>query len=212
MGLTETLLLSFSLALDAFAVSISVGALIKTRTWRDYFRIPFHFGLFQFLMPVIGWYLGSTIEPLIAEIDHWIAFILLAIIGGKMIKSAFSKEKELQTSDPSRGISLIILSIATSIDALAVGFSFALLRYSFWYPSVLIGIITAALSLIGLFAGNRLGNKFGNIVEVCGGVILISIGIKIVLTHTPTLQNIFHFFKSRIFFSWLCQKKVEVFL
>lgn len=194
MGLTETLLLSFSLALDAFAVSISVGALIKTRTWRDYFRIPFHFGLFQFLMPVIGWYLGSTIEPLIAEIDHWIAFILLAIIGGKMIKAAFSKEKELQTSDPSRGISLIILSIATSIDALAVGFSFALLRYNIWYPSVLIGIITAALSLIGLFAGNRLGNKFGNIVGVCGGVILISIGIKIVLTHTPTLQNIFHFF------------------
>lgn len=194
MGLTETLLLSFSLALDAFAVSLSTGALIKTRTWRDYFRIPFHFGLFQFLMPIIGWYLGSTIEPLIAEIDHWIAFLMLAIIGGKMIKAAFSKEKEVQSSDPSRGISLIILSIATSIDALAVGFSLALLRYNIWYPSILIGIITAVLSLIGLFAGNRLGNKFGNIVEVFGGVILISIGIKIVLTHEPALMNVFHHF------------------
>ena len=194
MGLTETLFLSFSLALDAFAVSISTGTLIKTRTWRDYFRIPFHFGLFQFLMPVFGWYLGSRVEPLIADIDHWIAFLLLAIIGGKMIKAAFSKEKELQTSDPSRGISLIILSVATSIDALAVGFSLALLRYSIWYPSILIGIITAVLSLIGLFAGNRLGNKFGNIVEVCGGVILISIGIKIVLTHEPALMNVFHLF------------------
>jgi len=194
MGLTETLLLSFSLALDAFAVSLSTGALIKTRTWRDYFRIPFHFGLFQFLMPIIGWYLGSTIEPLIAEIDHWIAFLMLAIIGGKMIKAAFSKEKEVQSSDPSRGISLIILSIATSIDALAVGFSLALLRYNIWYPSILIGIITAILSLIGLFAGNRLGNKFGNIVEVFGGVILISIGIKIVLTHEPGLRNLLRLF------------------
>jgi len=194
MGLTETLFLSLSLALDAFAVSLSTGALIKTRTWRDYFRIPFHFGLFQFLMPVFGWYLGSTIEPLIAEIDHWIAFLMLAIIGGKMIKAAFSKEKELQTSDPSRGISLVILSIATSIDALAVGFSLALLRYDIWFPSVLIGIITAVLSLIGLFAGNRLGNKFGNIVEVCGGVILILIGFKIAISHEPALLRMFQFF------------------
>ncbi len=194
MGLTETLFLSISLALDAFAVSLGTGALIKTRTWRDYFRIPFHFGLFQFLMPVIGWYLGSTVEPLIANVDHWIAFLLLVIIGGKMIKTAFSKEKELLNSDPSRGIKLIILSVATSIDALAVGFSLALLRYNIWYPSILIGIITAALSLIGLFVGNRLGNKFGNIVEVCGGVILISIGIKIVLTHEPVLLNALHLF------------------
>ena len=194
MGLTETLFLSLSLALDAFAVSLSTGALIKTRTWCDYFRIPFHFGLFQFLMPVIGWFLGSTIEPLIAEIDHWIAFLMLAIIGGKMIKAAFSKEKEMQTSDPSRGISLVILSIATSIDALAVGFSLALLRYDIWFPSVLIGIITAVLSLIGLFAGNRLGNKFGNIVEVCGGVILILIGFKIAISHEPALLRMFQFF------------------
>ncbi|MDP1994500.1 MAG: manganese efflux pump MntP family protein, partial [Ignavibacteria bacterium] len=193
-GLTETLFLSLSLALDAFAVSLSTGALIKTRTWRDYFRIPFHFGLFQFLMPVFGWYLGSTIEPLIAEIDHWIAFLMLAIIGGKMIKAAFSKEKELQTSDPSRGISLVILSIATSIDALAVGFSLALLRYDIWFPSVLIGIITAVLSLLGLLAGNRLGNKFGNIVEVCGGVILILIGFKIAISHEPALLRMFQFF------------------
>lgn len=194
MGLTETLFLSISLALDAFAVSLSTGALIKTRTWRDYFRIPFHFGLFQFLMPVIGWYLGSTVEPLIADVDHWIAFLLLVIIGGKMIKTAFSKEKELLNSDPSRGIKLIILSVATSIDALAVGFSLALLRYNIWYPSILIGIITAALSLIGLFVGNRLGNKFGNIVEVCGGVILISIGIKIVLAHEPVLLKALRLF------------------
>ncbi|MDP3684858.1 MAG: manganese efflux pump, partial [Ignavibacteria bacterium] len=117
-----------------------------------------------------------------------------AIIGGKMIKAAFSKEKELQTSDPSRGISLVILSVATSIDALAVGFSLALLRYSIWYPSILIGIITAVLSLIGLFAGNRLGNKFGNIVEVCGGIILILIGLNIVINHEPGLLKMFQFF------------------
>ena len=119
---------------------------------------------------------------------------MLAIIGGKMIKAAFSKEKELQTSDPLRGISLVILSIAISIDALAVGFSLALLRYDIWFPSVLIGIITAVLSLIGLFAGNRLGNKFGNIVEVCGGVILILIGFKIAISHEPALLRMFQFF------------------
>lgn len=194
MGLTETILLSFSLALDAFAVSISTGALIQTRTWRDYFRIPFHFGLFQFLMPVIGWYLGSRVAPLVADIDHWIALILLAFIGIRMIKTALSNKEETQQSDPSRGMSLIILSIATSVDALAVGFSLALLRYNIWYPSVLIGIITAALSFLGLLAGSRLGNKFGKIVEVCGGIILILIGINIVLSHEPGLLKMLQFF------------------
>jgi len=187
MGFIATLFLSVSLALDAFAVSLSSGTLINARTWRDYFRIPFHFGLFQFLMPVIGWYLGSTIEPLVAGVDHWIAFLLLAVIGLRMIKAAFSNEEVKQKSDPSRGMSLIMLSIATSIDALAVGFSLALLNYDIWFPSIMIGFITAALSLAGLFAGNRLGKKFGKIVEICGGIILILIGINIVFNHEPAL-------------------------
>ncbi|MFA6025097.1 MAG: manganese efflux pump MntP family protein [Ignavibacteriaceae bacterium] len=194
MGFIETLLLSVGLALDAFAVSLSVGTSIKTRTWRDLFRLPFHFGLFQFLMPVIGWYLGSTVEPLISEVDHWIALILLVTIGTRMIKEAFSDKKEAQISDPSRGMSLIMLSIATSIDALAVGFSLALLQYNIWFPSILIGIITALLSLFGLLAGSRLGNKFGKIVEVSGGIILILIGFKIAISHEPALMKIFQLF------------------
>ncbi len=194
MGFIETLLLSVGLALDAFAVSLSVGASIKTRTWHDLFRLPFHFGLFQFLMPVIGWYLGSTVEPLISEVDHWIALILLVTIGTRMIKSALSNKEEILKSDPSRGMSLIVLSVATSIDALTVGFSLALLQYNIWFPSILIGIITALLSLFGLLAGSRLGNKFGKTVEVCGGIILILIGINIALSHEPGLLKLLPFF------------------
>ncbi|MCK9425123.1 MAG: manganese efflux pump MntP family protein [Ignavibacteriaceae bacterium] len=194
MGFIETLLLSLGLALDAFAVSLSVGTSIKTRTWRDLFRLPFHFGLFQFLMPVIGWYLGSTVEPFIAEIDHWIALILLVAIGTRMIKSSFLEREETQKSDPSRGMALIMLSFATSIDALAVGFSLALLGYNIWYPSILIGIITAILSLLGLLAGSRLGNKFGRTVEVIGGIILIIIGLKIALNHESALRGMFQLY------------------
>jgi len=194
MGFIETLLLSFGLAFDAFAVSLSAGSSIKTRTWRDYFRLPFHFGLFQFFMPVIGWYLGSTVEQLIEKVDHWIAFILLVTIGTRMIRAAFSSKEETQSSDPSRGISLVMLSVATSIDALAVGFSLALLRYDIWYPSIFIGIITAILSLFGLLVGSRLGNKFGKIVEISGGIILILIGFKIAISHEPALLRMFQFF------------------
>jgi len=194
MGFIETLLLSFGLAFDAFAVSISAGSSIKTKTWHDFFRLPFHFGLFQFLMPVIGWYLGSSVERLIEKVDHWIAFILLLIIGARMIISTFSKTEETQSTDPSRGISLVMLSVATSIDALAVGFSLALLRYDIWYPSICIGIITAILSLAGLLAGNRLGKKFGKIIEACGGIILILIGLKIMINHEPGLLKMLLFY------------------
>jgi len=199
MGLVETLLLSVSLAMDAFAVLLSSGTFVVVTSWRDYFRIPFHFGLFQFLMPVIGWYLGGTVALYIASFDHWVAFGLLVLIGLRMVLEANSHKSEKEKSDPSRGMSLVLLSVATSIDALAVGFGLALLKYPIWQPAALIGIITALLSFVGVTTGNRIGKKFGKWVEIIGGIILIFIGIKIALAHEAALRSTFPYFLKSLF-------------
>jgi putative Mn2+ efflux pump MntP len=168
--------------MDAFAVAVAAGASGRARGGRAAFRLSFHFGVFQFLMPVIGWFAGYRIAPLISAVDHWIAFGLLAFVGFRMIRSGLRHERE-DSTDPSRGRTLIILSIATSLDALAVGFSLAMLKISIWYPSVVIGLVAASLSLIGVTIGNRLGLRFGKRMEIVGGLILILIGMKIVAEH-----------------------------
>lgn len=183
MKTVEIILLAFGLAMDAFAVSISVGTTPFLTAKRARFRISFHFGLFQCLMPIIGWLGGVTIAPYIEQYDHWIAFVLLAFIGQKMIRESRSAEQKTFHLDPSRGWNLILLSVATSIDALAVGLSLAIINIDIWYPAVLIGIITAGLSLLGILLGNRIGNKFGKRIEMIGGVVLILIGIRIVMDH-----------------------------
>ena len=182
MSLLEIILIAVGLAMDAFAVSIGAGTLASMKDLRSTVRLAFHFGLFQFLMPVAGWFLGSSIQNYVESIDHWIALLLLSYIGIKMIHESFKKE-ESQKENPSKGRNLIILSVATSIDALVVGFTLAMLNVDIWYPSIIIGVITAGLSLLGIWIGKKLGMRLGKVMEAVGGVILIGIGVKILVEH-----------------------------
>lgn len=184
MAFFDIVMIAVGLAMDACAVCVGAGTSGHLAHGRPAFRLWFHFGLFQFLMPVIGWFLGTAILPLIASVDHWVAFGLLAFVGSRMIRSGFDRDLPSHPHvDPSRGLTLVMLSIATSIDALAVGLSLAMLRVTIWYPSLLIGIITGALSYLGLRAGDRLGSIFGKRMEIAGGFILILIGLRILISH-----------------------------
>lgn len=177
--------IALGLAMDAFAASIVVGSRPGCFAFRPLFRLSFHFGLFQFMMPVIGWYLGSRLNQYIHGIDHWVAFGLLAWIGGRMVYHSFKEKSPDQLPpDPTRKWSLVGLSVATSIDALAVGFSMAFLGVAVWTPSILIGIVAAAMTALGMVLGCKLGPRLGKHTELVGGLILIAIGIKIVLEHT----------------------------
>ena len=169
--------------MDAFAVSLGIGTTERSTSPRARFRLSFHFGLFQCGMPIIGWVAGSTVSHWIAPIDHWIAFGLLAYVGINMIRSGFKSGVESYTQDPSRGKTLVVLAVATSIDALAVGLSLAMLEVSIITPAIVIGVVTYSLSMAGLFVGNKLGEKFGKRMEILGGIILIGIGIRVVITH-----------------------------
>lgn len=182
MSFFEIVLIAVGLAMDAFAVSVGAGTLAVMNNTRSALRLSFHFGLFQFFMPVIGWFLGTSVRHYVESIDHWVAFVLLAYIGVKMIYESFKKE-ESKKENPSKGKNLVILSLATSIDALVVGFTFALLSVNIWYASATIGIITAAMCAGGVWVGSRLGMRLGSIMEVVGGVILVVIGAKILIEH-----------------------------
>jgi putative Mn2+ efflux pump MntP len=175
--------LALALAMDAFAVALGTGAVLSRLTGRHLFRLGFHFGLFQALMPVIGWLAGQTIIHWVSAWDHWIAFSLLALIGGRMIHEACSDEEKPEDRDPTKGLSLVLLSIATSIDALAVGFSLSVIGVSIWIPSLVIGLVAGALTVIGMLMGGRIGDRWGSRVEIFGGVILIGIGLKILVEH-----------------------------
>lgn len=176
--------IAIGLAMDAFAVAIGAGMTLKTVSARQTFRLAWHFGLFQAFMPVIGWLAGLTVAKWIAPLDHWIAFGLLAVIGGKMIYEALKGDgEEAERGDPTRGWSLILLSIATSIDALAVGLSLALLGVSIWWPAIVIGLVAGAFTTLGLQLGKRFGALLGRRMEVVGGIVLIGIGVKILVEH-----------------------------
>ncbi len=175
--------IAVGLAMDAFSVCIAAGIVIGNPAPRHYFRLSFHFGLFQFLMPLIGYAAGMHVEHLIADYDHWVAMGLLAFIGLKMIKESFTRGREEIARDPSRGWQLVILSVATSIDALAVGLSIGVLGGSILFPSIVIGLVCALFSATGVALGRRVGALFGRRVERIGGVILIAIGVKIVFEH-----------------------------
>ena len=185
MPFYEVLLIAVSMAIDAFAVCLAAGSMPETQGARPAFRLSFHFGLFQFIMPVLGWLAGSSIEPIIRNYDHWIAFGLLGFVGVRMIYSALRGE-EGHPSDPSRGWTLVLLSIAVSIDALAVGLSLGVLGILVWYPALIIGLVTSFLSLLGLWLGNSFGRKFGKPIEIIGGLVLIGIGLRIVISHLVT--------------------------
>mgnify|MGYP004498479811 FL=1 len=182
MGVLELLLLSIGLAMDAFAVSICKGISMKKMNWKKAIIIGLYFGGFQALMPTLGYFLGTAFQSLITSVDHWIAFVLLGIIGGEMIKESFEIDSENQNDDVSFK-TMIILAIATSIDALAVGITFAFLNVNLGLAVSLIGIITFILAVAGTKIGNRFGDKYEKKAEFVGGVILILLGVKILLEH-----------------------------
>jgi putative Mn2+ efflux pump MntP len=182
LGWLALLGISVGLAMDAFAVAIATGLSLGTVTPRHVFRLAFHFGLFQFLMPIIGWYAGSQLAGFIQQYDHWVAFVLLTYVGGKMLWEAFESQ-EAENQDPTRGLRLLTLSVATSIDALAVGLSLAMIGVSIWIPSVVIGVITAGLTALGITFGNRIGARWERWAEILGGIVLLLIGIRILVSH-----------------------------
>jgi len=177
-------LIAIGLAMDCFAVSLGVGTAGTATGPRATFRLFFHFGLFQAGMTLLGWLAGKTVVTYISSIDHWVAFGLLAFVGVRMIRGGLQKAgEEPAIPDPSRGMTLVMLSVATSIDALAVGLSLALLEVNVVWAALLIGGVSAVLSLVGLLLGNQLGLRFGKSMEILGGIILISIGLRVLITH-----------------------------
>ena len=169
--------------MDAFAVSITSGITIKNLKINHALKIAIFFGSFQAFMPLIGWLAGFSLRDFISSIDHWIAFGLLSLIGSKMIYESVKMESSKGESNPLNIYILLILSVATSIDALAVGISFSFLNISIVLPVIVIGTITFLLSFLGVFIGNRSGPMFEGKIEIVGGLILIGIGIKILVEH-----------------------------
>jgi len=184
MGWLSLLAVAVALAMDAFAVAIVTGLTLEPMTRRHVFRLAFHFGLFQALMPTVGWLAGKAVHRYLSAFDHWVAFGLLAFVGGKMLWGALHGEQGGKAADdPTSGWALVLLSVATSIDALAVGLSLALVGSAIVVPAVVIGIVAAAFTAVGMVLGRRIGSMWGKRVEVLGGLILIGIGVKIVVEH-----------------------------
>ena len=186
MSLLEIVLISFGLAMDAFAVSICKGLSMKKMNWKKALIIAAYFGGFQAIMPLVGFLLGNTLSGAFESIDHWVAFILLGIIGAEMIKNSFDKEED-KRNDKVDIKTMTILATATSIDALAIGVTFSFLRAKIILSAIIIGVITFVLSLIGVKTGNKFGDKLQNKAELIGGIILIFLGIKILLEHLGVL-------------------------
>ena len=183
MSIIEIALIGVGLAMDAFAVSICKGLAMRRMNYKKAIIIAAFFGVFQALMPALGYVLGTTFANKIAAIDHWIAFILLALIGANMIKEALSGDDDECQDDSLRLGDLIMLSIATSIDALAVGITFAFFNVSLLLSVSMIGIITFIICVIGVKVGNVFGEKYKSKAELAGGLILIVMGAKILIDH-----------------------------
>jgi putative Mn2+ efflux pump MntP len=178
--------ISVALAMDAFAVSIATGICLGTVHWRQNFRLAWHFGLFQAMMPVIGWGAGLTVRDLIAQYDHWVAFALLVFVAWGMVKEAFKKEDQCETvKDPTRGITMVMLSVATSLDALAVGLSLSLINVSIWMPAAVIGVVAFLFTTIGLHLGKSIGRAapIGRLADAAGAAVLLLIGLNILREH-----------------------------
>ncbi len=186
MELINIFAIAVALAMDAFAVAIATGVTLKTVSPRQSFRLSWHFGLFQFLMPIIGWFGGETVYTFVQHYDHWVAFALLAFVGGHMIREAFEKdEDDEEKKDPTKGMRMVMLSVATSIDALAIGFSLSMINVRVFFPAVIIGIVALTFTLAGLHLGARLGSgsRIAHYAEIAGGAVLIFIGLNILYKH-----------------------------
>lgn len=181
MGFVELFLIAVGLSMDAFAVSVCKGLSVQKLEKKHMALVGLYFGGFQFLMPVLGYLLGARFESLITNVDHWIAFALLLVIGGNMIKESFGEAEKL--NDDFGFKTMLMLAVATSIDALAVGITFAFLQVSIVPAALLIGVTTFCLSALGIYIGNRFGARYKSRAELAGGIILILIGVKILLEH-----------------------------
>jgi putative Mn2+ efflux pump MntP len=181
--LASILLIAVGLAMDAFAVSIVTGSVYRELHVKHALRMALFFGGFQAAMPVIGFLAGLGMKEYIVHVDHWVAFGLLSFVGGKMVFEAFQIESAEKNRDPSNLLILLALSIATSIDALAVGITLSLLTSAIALAVTLIGLITFGLSFAGVYLGKRFGHFFESRIEIVGGLILIAIGLKILIEH-----------------------------
>lgn len=180
----EAILIAVGLGMDTFAVGVGSGTVFEPPVKRSVLRLSFHFGLFQTLLFLAGYFAGTSIAEAIAAWDHYIALGLLLFVGLRMIWEGISpRDEETRRADPSRGWRLVILSVATSIDALAVGLSFGVLAREVLFPALVIGVVSFAMTLVGTFLGRRLKASFGGYAEILGGLILIGIGVKIFLEH-----------------------------
>ena len=177
------LIIAIGLSADCFAVSISGSVAMQRTTPLQIIRTAFTFGLFQAIMPVIGWLIGRNLVTLVADYDHWVAFALLLLIGGKMIWESLHESEDNEKTDITRGLTLLTLAVATSIDALAVGLTFAFLRISIALASSTIGVIAFIVTILGFLTGEKVGQLFGKRAEIVGGIVLIAIGIRILLSH-----------------------------
>lgn len=183
MGILAIILVAIGLAMDAFSVAICKGLSMKKFEIKKATIIGTYFGVFQGIMPIIGFLLGSSFSSIIERYDHWVAFVLLALIGINMIREAFEKDEEYETNDSVDFKSMIWLAIATSIDALTVGITFSFLNVNIWLASLIIAVITYILSIVGVMIGNEFGAKYQTKAQITGGAILILMGIKILVEH-----------------------------
>jgi putative Mn2+ efflux pump MntP len=182
----NTLALAVALAMDAFAVSIASGVSLRTVSARQTFRLAWHFGLFQAMMPVIGWSAGFTIRSRIEAYDHWVAFALLVFVAQGMLRSAFKGESvDADPKDPTKGMTMVMLSVATSIDALAVGLSLSMINVSIWTPALIIGLVAGGFTTAGMHLGKVIGNmaQLSRWAEMTGGLVLLVIGVNILREH-----------------------------
>ena len=184
MQLYNILGVAVALAMDAFAVAIATGVSLKQVSFRQTFRLSWHFGLFQALMPIIGWSLGASIQTYVQAYAHWVAFILLALVGSNMLKEAINDDQEQSKptdKDSTKGMTMVVLSIATSIDALAVGLSMSMLQVSIIYPAIIIGLVAGAFTIVGLHLGKRIANLswLSMRAKMVGGLVLWLIGVNI---------------------------------
>jgi len=183
MGLIEIFLIAVGLSMDAFAVSITLGLAVKRLKVKEILIPGIYFGFFQALMPLVGYFVGINFTSKIQDLDHWIAFMLLGFIGGKMIAESFSKEEKKVSGNPFQFMKMLLLAIATSIDALAVGMTFSFFEINIFKAIILTGLTTFCISIVGVKIGNIFGTKYQSKAEFFGGAVLVLLGLKILFEH-----------------------------
>ncbi len=180
MRVFEVITLTLGLTMDVFGVSLAVGLALPRSALRQRIRLAWHFAWFHFLMPVLGWLVGLTIARMVAQFDHWVAFGLLSFVGGHMLWEAREGPATF-SKDPTRGLTMVMLCIATSIDAWALGLSLAMLKVAIWHVSVMLGLVGALMTFVGLNAGARVGQRFQRWTHLVGGLAIIAVGLKIIV-------------------------------